>query len=173
MSDSFFNLEGEEIVVKTQEEIDAENKFPGYDLFRDVMASLNFKTKHLFLEDPVAARKAYNAFVINLCYSYVDKFGKNDSVLYANEMNIRPGMDPRLQYDFYFHGLTKAARFGKGAHAEEINMLETVSDYYNCSLKKAKEMIDVLTPDQLETIKDRMFKGEVKNDKPKRGKRSK
>lgn len=173
MAEQFTNLDDETVVVKTEEELEKENQLPGYELFGDIMNSLNFKNKHCFLENPEAARKAYQPYVLNLCFSYVDKYGQNDSILFANEMNIRPDLDARLQYDFYFHGLSKRGRFGKGAHPDEINNLEMVAEYYNYSLKKAKEIISVLTPDQIEIIKNRMSKGEIKNDKPKRGKKSK
>jgi len=43
--------------------------------------------------------KSYNSFIINRGLS----FGA-DTVIYANEMNSRPHLDKKMQYDFRFTG---------------------------------------------------------------------
>ena len=152
------NLDGEDILPDTDDW-----SLPGYDLFKDIIASINNKSGNLFDEDPEAAEKAYNPYIVNAIFSGVDKFGKNDTVLYANEMNVRPNISKRMQYDFYYYGLPKARRFLPFTKAESINNIELVMEYYQCSIKKAKQIIDVLTEAQIEVIKGRLFKGEIKN----------
>ena len=133
-----------------------------YDIFRDILRSINTKSGHLLDKDPEAVRD-YLPFVINLVLSRVDKYGKNDSILFANELNTRGYMSDKMQYDFLYYGLPKAARYGEPVKPESINNLELVMEYYQCSPKKAKEIVQVLTVEQIETIKGRMFTGEIKN----------
>ena len=123
------------------------------ELFTELLPSLNLKTKHLIDENPYA-EKEYNAYMVNRTYS----FGL-DTLLYANEMNANHFLDKRLQYDFYFYGLSKSKRFNKWIKPEALNNIEIVKEYYKCSDKKAKEYANVLTDEQIKTIEKRLFKG--------------
>lgn len=135
------------------------------DLFRDIIGSINDKRHNVIDADP-EAEKAYNPYIVNMCYSYGPDVA--NTILFANEMNIRPFMDKKMQYDFYYYGLEKKKRFNKFLKPEAINNIDLILEYYQCSDKKAKEIIDVLTDAQIEIIKSRLYKGETINDKPKR-----
>lgn len=132
------------------------------DLFKDIIGSLNDKRVNLLDQDPMN-EKDYNAYIVNMCYSY-----GRDTILESNEMNIRPFMDKKMQYDFYYYALPKAKRFNKFLKPKVINNIDMILEYYQCSDKKAKEIIEVLTDEQIETIKGRLYKGETINDKPRK-----
>ena len=135
------------------------------DLFKDIISSLNTKPGHIFDKDPESI-KDYVPYIVNMSYY----FG-NDTLLYANEMNIRGDMDKKMQYDFYYYGIPKGRRYNKFLKPKVINNIDMITEYYQCSNKKAKEYIDVLTDEQIEIIRGRMYKGEIINDKRKRKKR--
>lgn len=125
------------------------------DIFKDVLPSINQKTGNL-LDNPENKESDYNAFLVNKAFSNGD-----DTILFANEMNKLNNLFKKAQYDFYYYGLVKGKRFNKWskADADTINTIELIKEYYNCSFKKAKEYMGILNENQLEYIKERLFKG--------------
>ena len=119
------------------------------DLFKEVLPSLNLKTKHLLDESPELERE-YQPYIINRAMS----FG-GDTLLFAAEMNKYRDLPNKLQYDFYFHGITKAKRFNKWAKKDKFDNLEMVKQYFKYSDKRARETLDILTDAQIELIKER------------------
>lgn len=85
-----------------------------------------------------------------------------DTVLYANEMNMRPGLDTKLQYDYYFYAIKKKKRFFKRDRIKKDANLELVSQYYKYNNARAKEALKLLTQEQIEIIKQEQEKGGVK-----------
>ena len=55
--------------------------------------AINNTKKDIMIDD--IAERGYNSFMVNRSLSYF-----NDTVLYANEMNIHHNIDNRLQFDF-------------------------------------------------------------------------
>lgn len=121
------------------------------NIFKDVIPSLNSKTSNLF-DSGVMQDKDYNAYIINLSYS----FGI-DTILYANMMNCNAHLSPKMQYDFYWYGLDKGSRYNKWIKKENISDLENIKKYFNCSTKKAKQHLKVLKQEDIELI-NKFFK---------------
>ena len=67
-----------------------------YEL-KDWLNSINTNKKNLLKDDPTAK---YPAYIVNRCMS-----GHLDSVLFANEMNKVPNLDPKLQYSFLLNSV--------------------------------------------------------------------
>ena len=120
------------------------------DLFKDIVPSI-LQNKNFVLDN----ERDYVPFVVNRALSF-----HYDCVLQANEMNMWPNLDEKLQYDYYLNSIRSYKRpFQKWLKRETISELELIQEYYNCSLEKAKEYLTVLTKDQLNTIRKRLFKG--------------
>ena len=88
-----------------------------------------------------------------------------DAILHVNEMNSRSNCDDKLQFDYFLHSLRKGDRniqtgTGKQSYLDDNN-LELVKEYYGFSTSKAKTALEILTDDQLESIRKRLFKGGV------------
>lgn len=98
--------------------------------------------------------KAYLPFIINRSLSYFQ-----DSVLIANEMNVSNHIDNRMQYDYYMNIVRKRKRFSKWAKATANNDIEAVKQYYGYSEEKARQILPLLTPDNINTIKKKVDKG--------------
>ena len=62
--------------------------------------------KDIMVDD--LAEKAYNPFMVNRALSYFQ-----DTVLFANEMNVNHTIDKRLQFDFFINMVRKRKRFFK------------------------------------------------------------
>ena len=82
-----------------------------------------------------------------------------DAVLYANEMNIYNSLDKRLQYDFLLNILRSRKRFSPWIKKEELDNLESIKKYYRYSDEKAKQVLSLLTEDQLKFIRKKLDTG--------------
>jgi hypothetical protein len=98
--------------------------------------------------------KAYNAFMVNRSLSYF-----NDTVLFANEMNLNAHLDNRLQFDFLINIVRKKKRFSKWAKAQKSSDVEVVKEYYGYSNQKARQVLDLLTSDQIDDLKKKVYRG--------------
>ena len=103
------------------------------------------------------AEKGYNSFMINRGLSYF-----NDTVLMANEMNIHHQIDSRLQFDFLINIVRKRRRFSKWAKPQVESDIEVVKQYYGYSNEKARNALTLLSPDQINGLKKKVYKGGTK-----------
>ena len=104
------------------------------------------------------SEKQYNPFVVNKSLS----FGA-DTVIPANEMNSRPHIEKRLQFDFLINTIRPRKRFNKWLKADNIEDLEVVKRYYNYNTEKAQQALRILSPEQLNIIKERLNTGGLSN----------
>ena len=78
-------------------------------------------------------------------------FGK-DTVIAANEMNARPHIDNKMQYDFLKDIIRPAKRYNKWIKSEEEN-IEAIQQFFGYSFMKAKEALNLLNETQIDLIK--------------------
>lgn len=114
--------------------------------------AINVTKQDVMIDD--IAEKAYNSFIVNRSLSYF-----NDTVLYANEMNINHHIDNRLQFDFFINIVRKKKRFSKFMKPETVSDVEAVKEYYGYSNEKAKSALTLLTSDQINELKKKVYKG--------------
>jgi hypothetical protein len=100
------------------------------------------------------AEKGYKPFLVNRSMSY-----HHDSILFANEMNMRPHLDNKPQYEYLLNSLRKRKRFAKWAKEKPDASVEMVMEYYGYGRSKAEEALRVLTDDQLAMIEVALDKG--------------
>lgn len=103
------------------------------------------------------SEKQYNPFIVNKSLS----FG-SDTVVQANEMNSRPHLDKRMQFDFLINTVRPRKRFNKWIKADKIDNLEVVKTYFSYNTEKALQAMAILSPEQIQQIKDKMFTGGLK-----------
>ena len=120
---------------------------------KDYLNSINFTKNYLMDEDP-AWEKNYPAYVINKCMSH-----HMDTIMYANEMNLHSHIDKRLQYDFFINIVRPRKRFSPWGKKQKVKDLDLVKKYYGYSNDKAYQALEILTPSQLNYIKDKLNKG--------------
>lgn len=82
-----------------------------------------------------------------------------DTVFYANEMNQYSFLDKKMQYDFYYHGISRRNRFEPWLKKHKTEDLELVCKYYNYSSDKGKAALRILTENQIEYIRKKMDVG--------------
>lgn len=118
--------------------------------------SINFSKKNLMKgsDNDELTEKLYVPFLVNRSLSYF-----TDTLLYANEMNSNHLLDNRLQYEFLLNSIRPKKRFAKWAKPENSEDLDTVCQYYGYSIQKAKDVLSILSPQQLQTIRDKLTIG--------------
>ena len=120
---------------------------------KDYLNSINFSKDYLMDEDP-GWEKNYPAYVINKCMSH-----HLDTIMFANEMNIHSHIDKRLQYDFLINIVRPRKRFSPWGKKQKVKDLDLEKKYYGYSSDKATQALEILTPTQLNYIKDKLNKG--------------
>ena len=114
--------------------------------------AINYTKKNIMIDD--VAEKAYAPYMVNRQLSYFP-----DTVLAANEMNRNHHLDNRLQFDFFINIIRKRKRFSKWFKPEEISDLETVKKYYGYSNEKARQILTLLSTEQINELKNKVAKG--------------
>lgn len=128
----------------------------------DYLKAINITKENIMESDPMA-EKEYVPFVVNRTLSYFP-----DTVLYANEINLRGGSDHRLQFEYLINSVRAKKRFSRWLKPEKNEDVDAIKEYYNCSYNKANEIVKVLTGDQLSLIHKRLERGGLTYGKSKR-----
>ena len=114
--------------------------------------SINYSKKDIMVDD--ITEKDYNSFMVNRSLSYFQ-----DTVLMANEMNKNHQIDKRLQFDFLINIVRKRKRFSKWFKNTIENDVEVVKEYYGYNNQKARQALTLLTPEQINVLKQKVNKG--------------
>jgi hypothetical protein len=114
--------------------------------------AINSSKKDIMVDD--LAEKSYSSFTINRSLSYF-----NDTVLAANEMNKNHHLDKKLQFHFLINIVRKRKRFSKWDKPELVSDIEVVKEYYGYSNEKARQILPLLSSDQIMNLREKVFKG--------------
>jgi hypothetical protein len=127
------------------------------DLFKEIIPSILQTKKNVFDGD----YKDYKAFIVNRALSY-----HMDCILYVNEMNIHPGIDPDMQYQYLLNTIRSVKRkYQPWQKSEVLKDLECVKIYFGYSNEKAKDVLRILNEDQIAEIRAKTNIGGVNNDR--------
>ena len=120
---------------------------------KDWLNSINQTKKNLIDEDQ-SIEKEYSPYIINRIYS-----GHLDAIMFANEMNKYNFLPKKMQYDFFINTLRVKKRFSPWLRKDEIKNLDYVKRYYGYSNEKAKQILKILSKEQLNFIKSKFETG--------------
>lgn len=107
-------------------------------------------------KDILENEKDYNAFMVNRGLSYFP-----DTVIYANEMNKFHHLDSRLQYQFLINTIRKRNRFSKWNKSIESDNISAIKQYYGYSNEKARDVLPLLSNENLKYIRGRIQHGGI------------
>ena len=114
--------------------------------------AINTGKKDIMIDD--LAEKAYVPYTINRSLSYF-----NDTILAANEMNKHHHLDKKLQFHFLINIVRKRKRFSKWDKPELVSDVEVVKEYYGYSNEKARQVLPLLSSDQIMNLREKVYKG--------------
>ena len=124
-----------------------------YEL-KDYLKSINRTKEKLMDSDDELWEKKYPPFIINKCLAPFP-----ETVHLVNEMNVNHHLDSKLQFDFLLNSIRPRERYTPWLKAKKIKNLDYVKEYYGYSNEKAKVALDILSDEQIETIKNSLSKG--------------
>jgi hypothetical protein len=122
----------------------------------DFVNAVTFTKKELFdTELPEDAEKAYVPYVVNRALSLTA-----DTVKAAQAMNLRSWLPKREQFSFLLNMIRARKRYAKWlkkpASDEQVDL---VAKYYGMSVRKARQVVRLHTPEQLDLMQSRMDRG--------------
>jgi hypothetical protein len=120
---------------------------------KDFLGSINHDKKPLLDKDEADVR-LYKPFVVNRCLSYFP-----DTIFHANEMNCVPWLDNKSQFDFYRFGIRKKKRFSPWLKKEIENNISLIQTVYGYTESKAREVLNILGPEDLDKLKKSLDTG--------------
>jgi len=122
----------------------------------DFVNSASYSKEDLIREsdNPELAEKTYAPFLTNKAFSY-----HVDTIMYANEMNMRSALENQLAFDYYLNSIRPQKRFAKWIKKDTSDSLEVVKEYYQYNYEKAEHALSLLSQEQLIELKKRLEKG--------------
>jgi hypothetical protein len=121
----------------------------------DFLNDINYGKKNLMIGDTDhQVEKQYLPFIVNKGLSYT-----MDTVLYANEMNIRPNTDKKLQFDYLINTVRRNKRFPKWIKSQENENIKMIVKYYGYNVQRAKEVLHLHSVKDLDLIKEKLNTG--------------
>ena len=115
----------------------------------DILKSLS-KTKNIKWGD--FEEKTYVPYLINKGFSY-----HPDSLLYAEDKNQYPDLDPKLQHDYYFHAILPRARYAKWPKKQVIEDIEVIKKVFSCNDQRAGEYLNIVNEETLNKVKEELL----------------
>lgn len=94
--------------------------------------------------------KGYIPFLVNRALSY-----HYDTILYANEMNMRHHIDKKLQNDFFINTVRSKKRPNvKWAKSDKDENIQYIKRAYGLSDSKALDALRLLSQEQIQKLKE-------------------
>lgn len=114
------------------------------ELFKDVIPSIMTTKQNVLVDE-----KEYPAFVVNKALSF-----HYDCLPFAYIMDQNSHLSQRMQYDFLLHSVRGMKRkFVPWHKANKSADLDLVRRHYNYSYRKAIEVLQILTEEQIEELR--------------------
>ena len=122
------------------------------DLFKEIVPSILQTKKNVFEEEDY---KDYNPFIVNRALSY-----HLDCLPYVAEISALPFLEKDMQYQYLLNSVRSMKRpFHKWQKFEADKDIECIKAYFGYSYQKAKEVLNILTDEQIAELKKRTEKG--------------
>lgn len=118
----------------------------------DYVNTINTTKTDIMVDD--IAEKEYNGFVVNRSLSYFP-----DTVALANVMNQFHHLDNKLAYHFLLNIVRKRKRFSKWVKPDVEDAVDVIKQYYGYNNQKAKQVMALLTHDQIDVLRQKVSKG--------------
>ena len=116
-------------------------------------------TKHNLMDEDLGVEKDYIPFLVNRSLGYF-----MDTIMYANEMNRFNSLDYKLQYDFLLNIIRPRKRYSKWLKKSKNDNVDLIKKFYGYSYTKAKDVVDILSEDQIEHIRSKLDTGGLRKE---------
>lgn len=132
-------------------EPEVEDRKPKVSLF-DFLTDISHGKKWIMTPEN---EKEYVPFIVNRFIS-----AEPDAVFFASDMNLYHWLPKRIQYAYLMHSIRSRKRYFQKWDKREVNAdIQLLSDYYNISYDKARDILPLHRKKDLEKIERSMFTG--------------
>lgn len=115
----------------------------------------NISTSNNSIWEDGISDKEYNAFMANRALSQY-----YDTVMFAQAMNERSNIAPKLQYDFYLTAITnKRKRFAKWHKPEKLEKATLLANHYGINIRTVENYLELLSDADIDNIMETLEKG--------------
>ena len=111
------------------------------------------------MDEDLGVEKDYIPFLVNRSLGYF-----MDTIMYANEMNRFNSLDYKLQYDFLLNIIRPRKRYSKWLKKSKNDNIDLIKKFYGYSYTKAKDVVDILSEDQIEHIRSKLDTGGLRKE---------
>lgn len=119
----------------------------------DFLKDINKGKENIVRMDP-QAEKDFTPYLVNRnLANFID------CIFYVQELNVRPNMDKKLQYDYLINAISKRSRFAKTPKPQKEVDVELIQRHYKYDMQKALDAYELLSENDLETIRQHFEKG--------------
>ena len=98
--------------------------------------------------------EGYSQFLINRTFSYY-----LDTLDCAMELTQRSNIPDSVHYKYYLNAVEPKYRFAPWEKATKNEDVELLCAYYECSVKRALEILLLISDSELSHIREKSFKG--------------
>lgn len=119
----------------------------------DFLKDLNKEKENLLRVDPFS-KKDYAPFLVNRNLSNFI-----DCILFVQEVNKRPKMDKQFHYDYIINSIRPKQRFAKTNKINREDDFYALKEYYGMNNEKTKEILKLLSEEDMNEIKQQLEKG--------------
>jgi len=120
---------------------------------KDYLNSINYNKKAL-MDNDEKAEKVYPPYIVNRCLSFF-----SDTIFHANVANCNWTLDKKMQFDFYRLSIRKNKRFSPWVKKEADSNVDLIKQAYGYTEQKAREVLNILRPEDIKAIKKSMDTG--------------
>ena len=119
----------------------------------DFMNAASFSKQDIISsnDNPEIAENLYSAYIVNRGFTNFE-----DTILHANEMNMRSHLPAKAQFDYYRTALRKRKRFSKWPKADKSKDLDAIQEVYQCNRTVAKQYLKALSANDLKSVHSRL-----------------
>ena len=126
----------------------------------DFVKSINYQKQDLLQGDvDGCVERDYIPFIVNRALS-----NTVDTVLFANETNMRPFLDKKLQYHYLLNTILRKNRYGAWLKSDVSEKVDLIMRYFKFSLDKAKSVEAIFSDEDVSVIKLKLSTGGLKDD---------
>jgi len=122
----------------------------------DFMNAVSFTKEDLIGNSdlPEMVEKQYTPYMVNRGFTNFE-----DTILHANEMNMRHYLFHDAQFQYYRAALRKRKRFSKWPKADKSIDLDAIQEVYQCNRTVAKLYYKALSEKDMKYVHDKLVTG--------------
>lgn len=122
----------------------------------DFLTAINYSKEPLLDGENNLNERDYVPYIVNHSLSYFP-----DTIMQCNQMNATPSVNKKMHFDYLRLSVRQRKRFSKWLKDDESlqETLELLKEVYGYSYKHAKEVLPLLSEEDLTSLREQTYKG--------------